>query len=293
MSLAILLALVGIVHVHHAPSHDTEAPFAEVLRGAQAAGLDFLVLTEHVDSDVDLPLPAGDRAGLYEGQGAKPLLVLVGAELTTKDGHLLALSVAHAEAALGRSGREVIEEIHRDGGFAVVPHPFSYGGWRDWEAPFDGIEVHNNATSARQMIGPLLPFRLFQFALFRSSALKAMLVRPTPEIERWEALLQSGRRVVAFSGGEAHRNVSFLGWKLDPYAEIFRLVQTICPDGPLTPVWIWTALREGRCRIRYRLYEDRASEAAEVQFPSGRTELQLDDGRRVLEIRNPPPSSPR
>jgi hypothetical protein len=120
-----------------------------------------------------------------------------------------------------------------------------------------------------------------------------MLPRPSTELDRWEELLQSGRRVAAFSGADAHQNLSLLGWRLDPYGEMFRLVQTVCPDGPLTPEWIWTVLREGRCSIRYSLYEDRSSEAIEVRFPSGRIELQLDGGRRVWEIRNPPPPLPR
>ena len=98
---------------------------------------------------------------------------------------------------------------------------------------------------------------------------------------------------MAFSGADAHRNLSLLGWQLDPYEEMFRMVQTVCPDGPLTPEWIWAALREGRCWIRYTLYADRASDAEEVSFPSGRVELQLDGGRKVWEIRNPPPLFPQ
>jgi hypothetical protein len=293
MRLACLLALVGIVHVHHAPSHDSRAPFEEVLKGAQSAGLDFLVLSDHVESDVDLPLPAAERAGLYTDAEGRELLVLVGAELGTEDGHLLTFAVDQAYASKDRPGREVIDRVHGGGGFAVIAHPFSHGGWRDWEAPFDGMEVHNHATAMRRMLGPLLPFRLIQFAVDRDSVFARMLRRPTPELERWEAILEQGRPVVAFSGADAHQNVSLLGWQLDPYARMFELVQTVCPDGELTPEWIWGALRQGRCSIRYSLYSDRASEAVEVRFPSGRVELQLDDGLRVYEIKNPPPSSPR
>jgi hypothetical protein len=291
MLFAFLLALVGVVHVHHSPSHDSSAPFPEVLEGARAAGLDFLVLTEHVDSEVDVPLPALERAGVYDGNGEDPLLVMVGAELTTGDGHLLALAVPRAHGALGRPGREAIERIHAEGGFAVVPHPFSYGGWRDWGAPFDGMEVHNNASAMRRLLGPLLPLRLVHLALNRRSLMGRMLRRPARELDQWEELLSSGRRVVAISGAEAHRNVSILGWQLDPYDQMFRAVQTVCPDGPLTSDWIWSALRNGRCWIRYTLYEDRAAESVEVRFPSGRVELQLDSGDKVWEIRNPPPAS--
>jgi hypothetical protein len=293
MRTAWLLALVGIVHVHHAPSHDSRAPFEEVLEAARVAALDFVVLSDHVDSDVDLPLPAAERAGLYVGGGGKPLRVLVGAELGTDDGHLLAFAVERAYAAHGRAGREVIDRIHEGGGFAVIAHPFSHGGWRDWEAPFDGMEVHNNATALRRTLGLLLPLRLLRFALDPKGSRQRMLPRPGTALDRWEALLRAGRRVGAFSGADAHQNVSPLGWQLDAYDEMFQLVQTVCPDGPLTPEWIWTVLREGHCWIRYSLYEDRASEAVEVRFPSGRLELQLEGGQRVWEIRNPPSSLPR
>ncbi len=264
-----------------------------MLEGARSAQLDFLVLTDHFDGDRDGPLPARERAGLYPGAEGRPLLVLVGAELGTQDGHLVALAVSRAPATRGRGAREIIERIHADGGFAIVSHPFSHGGFRAWDAAFDGLEVHNNATAIRRMVGPLLPLRLLRLALDRDSVMKRMLTRPTRELDRWEALLASGRRVVGLSGADAHQNLSLLGWRLDPYPEIFKAVQTVCPDGPLTAEYLWSALREGDCWIRYTLYAERASEAKEVRFPSGRVELQLDEGRRVLEIRNPPPASPR
>src|SRR5258705_7222419 len=40
-----LAALVGVIHVPHEPSHDSDASFAEVLAAADQAGLDFVVLT--------------------------------------------------------------------------------------------------------------------------------------------------------------------------------------------------------------------------------------------------------
>ena len=291
MRAALLAALVGILHVHHEPSHDSESPFSDVVAAAHEAGLDWIVLTEHYDSDRDGPLPAGDRAGFHPASGERPLLVLVGVEVGTVDGHLVALDVPRAYASQDRSGAELIDRIHRDGGFAVVPHPFHYGGWHAWDAPFDAIEVHNNAASFRDRMGPLLPFRVLHAMFDRTGAARRMLVRPDRELERWDALLEAGRPVVGLSGADAHQNVSILGRQLDPYVETFRWVQTVCPDGPLTPEWIWSSLRRGRCSIRYRLYEDRASDAIRVRFESGRSELQLDGGRRILEITNPPPAS--
>jgi hypothetical protein len=279
-------ALVGVLHVHHAPSHDSEAPFEEVVEAAHDAGLDFVVLAEHADPEVDAgPLPAAERAGRYPGPDGRELLVLVGVELGTADGHLLAYDVPELLPATERPGRDVIADVHRLGGFAVVPHPFAYGGWTDWDAPFDGLEVHNNAAAFRQTIGPFFPFRLFWYGVSPDSVLRGMLERPDRELERWDRLLAEGRPIFAYSGADVHRNTSILGWQLDPYERMFRAVRTHCP-GALEPRALWDALRGGRCTIRYALYEDRAGEAELVRFPSGREELQLSGGA-VLEIRNP------
>ena len=91
-------------------------------------------------------------------------------------------------------------------------------------------------------------------------------------------------------GADAHQNISLLGWQLDPYLAVFGGVQTVCPDGPLQAARLWQALRSGACLIRYRIFEEQAGQARQVRFASGRTELQLVGGRRVLEIRQPRPA---
>jgi hypothetical protein len=73
---------------------------------------------------------------------------------------------------------------------------------------------------------------------------------------------------------------------------MFRGVQTVCPDGPLESERIFAQLRAGACAIRWGVFEPRAGEAVEVRLPSGRVELQLDGGTRLLELRNPPRDPP-
>jgi len=286
----VLAALVGIVHVHHAPSHDSEAPFEDVLAAADQAGLDFVVLTDHADVDRPAPLPGIEHAGVRLGPSGRPVLVLVGAEFASDDGHLLGLDIDHAVPALGRPGREVIADIHAQGGFAVVPHPFSHGGWRDWDAPFDGLEIQNSASDFTRLYGPLLPLRIWRFARDPDAELAELWVRPARELAKWDELLRAGRHVVALAGADTHQNVSLFGWQLDPYAQMFRGAAMVCPDAPLEPAAVWRLLREGRCAVRWRFYDARAAEAETVRFPSGRTELQLDGGARVLEV--DPPAEP-
>lgn len=283
-----LAALVGVLHVHHAPSHDSEAPFSDVVAAAHAAHLDFVVLTEHAPDGAAGPLPAAERAGIDTAPDGHRVLVLVGAEIGTRDGHLLALDVRELVAGKDRPGREVVDAIHAQGGFAVVPHPLTYGGWGDWSAPVDGLEVQNNAAAFRRIVGPLLPARILRLAFDAQGALGSMLVRPSQELALWDRLLAEGRPLWGFAGSDAHQNLSLLGWQLDPYLRMFQTVQTVCPDGPLETRAVWAALREGRCHIHFALFEPRRGEARDVALPSGRRELQLDGGARVLEIHQPP-----
>ncbi|MCP4007558.1 MAG: hypothetical protein GY725_25540 [bacterium] len=292
----LLAALVGVIHVHHAPSHDSDAPFEAVLDAAWHTGVDFLVLTEHAaDSEQSAPLPAAERAGIHRSPDGRELLVMVGAEFGSSDGHVLGLQIRRTVPSLQRrggqvlqrSGAQVIRAIHAQGGFAVIPHPFTHGGWHDWEADFDGLEVQNTASDFAKLYGPLLPLRLLRHRIFRRASLRRLWVRPDRELEKWESLLVAGRRPVAFSGADAHRNVSLLGWQLDPYEQAFAGVRTVCPGNDLDPSAIWKDLRAGRCYIHYAVHEPQRAVAVEHRLPSGRVELRIDDGRRILEIRNP------
>ncbi len=278
-------ALIGVLHVHHEPSHDSEAPFSELVEAAHAAGLDFVVLAEHVPEDAAGPLPGSGRAGVYRGPEHRELLVMAGGEFGTLDGHLLGYQLPRALPTRGLDGAQAIAAIHELGGFAVVPHPFHYGGWQAWDAPFDGLEVQNHAAALRDTLGPLLPFRLLRLAFSRDAAMRARLGRPARALARWDDLRRQGRRVVGFSGADVHQNVSILGWQIDPYRDVFRAVRTLCPDGPLEEARIWRLLRAGRCIIRYSVFDARAAEAERVEIDTGRVELWLDGGRRVLEIR--------
>lgn len=264
-----------------------------MLDAARAARLDFVVLAEHVPEDASGPLPGAERRGTYEGADGRPLQVLVGGEFGTDDGHLVGYAIERAFPTQRPDGElmpggEAIAAIHAAGGFAVVPHPFRFGGWTAWDADFDGLEVASHAVALREELGPLAPLRLLRLAFSRPAAMRARLRRPDRELARWDEL---ARPVIAFQASDAHRNVSLLGWQIDRYAEIFDALHTICPDpAGADPVeaWIWRALREGRCHIHYSVFESRRDEAVRVEFESGRTELQLDGGRRVLEIRQRP-----
>ncbi len=132
----------GDCHLHTVYSDGRRTP-AEMAAEARAAGLDFITSTEH-------NTPAAHGAwGPYAGPD---LLVLLGEEVTTRNGHWLALGVHPGQfvdwryrARDGELGRYQ-REVHDSGGLCVAAHPygpcfacsfkFSY---RD----FDAVEVWN------------------------------------------------------------------------------------------------------------------------------------------------------
>ena len=129
-------------HVHTDASHDCSTQLETVLAAARDADLDAIAVTDH--DEIDASLRAVERAPAF-GLSAIP-----GVEVSTTAGHLLALWVTERPPA-GRSLETTIQDIHDQGGMAVVPHPFqvSRHGVRKRRldgATVDAIEVFNAWT---------------------------------------------------------------------------------------------------------------------------------------------------
>lgn len=127
-------------HVHTAASFDSTAPVGAVLDAAAASGLDGLVVTDH--DRIDAAFEARDRAAGDE------LVVLPGVEVSTADGHLLAVGVAERPRA-GRSLAATVDAVRERGGVAVVPHPFQrsrHGAAAAAIDDCDGVETFNAHT---------------------------------------------------------------------------------------------------------------------------------------------------
>lgn len=120
-----------------------------------ATDLDVIAITDHDDVRGALLARELHARGHYRFE------FVPGIELTTLSGHLLALWVDEPIRPL-RSLAETVATIHRLGGLAVLPHPFSYltrsVGRRtlerllrttDAEAHPDGIEVANASLAGR------------------------------------------------------------------------------------------------------------------------------------------------
>lgn len=103
------------LHIHSGASHDAYGGVDEILERAQEEGLDVLAVTDH--DSIQKSLEAVREAPEYG------LLALPGVEVSTGDGHLLAIGVDELPNP-GKPLGETVDRVRRLGGVAVVPHPF-------------------------------------------------------------------------------------------------------------------------------------------------------------------------
>jgi hypothetical protein len=146
------------LHMHtrrHSPDSITD-PF-ELLKAAEFAGLDGVVITEH-----DYLWPESE---LEELRAAAPgLVVLAGIEVAGRGGDMLVYGVTDPFALpRGIPWPELCREVHRQGGAAIAAHPNRWGQpfeklIRELNPELDGIEVMSNNMDAdlRQRAAELL-----------------------------------------------------------------------------------------------------------------------------------------
>ena len=103
------------LHCHSELSHDGRDPVDLLVEQAAAVGLDAIAVTDHDAIDA-----SHEAAALADEYG---LVGIVGMEVTSAAGHVLALGIEEAVPP-GLSYDETLERIHEQGGIAIVPHPF-------------------------------------------------------------------------------------------------------------------------------------------------------------------------
>lgn len=126
------------LHVHSVRSNDGCMTLEEIAARARAAGLRGAAVCDH-----DLVME--DVPALPE------FLFIPGVEVSTDRGHLLGLFVT--APIKSRRAEEAIEEIHRQGGLAVLAHPFARRRDGGHILPvvrmLDGLEVWNSRASRK------------------------------------------------------------------------------------------------------------------------------------------------
>ena len=107
--------VAGAYHVHSLRS-DGSGSIDAIAAAAARAGLRFVILTDHGDA-TRAPDPPAYRHGV---------LCIDAVEVSSDGGHVVALNLQSASPyPLAGETRDVIEDIHRLGGWAVAAHPDS------------------------------------------------------------------------------------------------------------------------------------------------------------------------
>lgn len=127
-------------HCHTNASKDSLTPPDELVDVCRRKGIDRVVVTDH-----------NTIAGARAAQALDPELVIVGEEIMTTRGEILAAFVSE-EIPKGLTPRETIRRLQDQGAFISVSHPFDKwrsGGWQEHDLleilpEVDAIEVYNS-----------------------------------------------------------------------------------------------------------------------------------------------------
>lgn len=187
----------GAYHIHTTRS-DGHGDKHDVAAAAARAGLKFVIITDHGDAT-----RPPDPPEYIDG-----VLCLDAVEISTNQGHLVALDMPRAPYPLGGAAGAVVEDVHRLGGFAIAAHPDSPKPalrWTDTTAPIDGIEWLNADSEWRKDArGRLIRAGLAYF--FRPAPALATLLDRPGTLSRWDRLIEH-RRVVGLAATDAHGGV--------------------------------------------------------------------------------------
>ena len=278
-----LTRIAGAVHVHTTLSDGSGTP-EYVVQAGREAGLSFLVITDH---------NANRAASSFEGY-RDGMLVLVGAELSTHQGHLLGLGMQPFTFPAAPDARDALDDVRHLGSAAFAAHPTSprdalaWSGW-ELEGPW-GLEVLNMDSLWRRASWSALLGGLVSYPFNPVHALARGLDRPDAALARWDALL-SRRDVAGLAGVDAHG--SLMGQheylpEVPSYSSLFRVLQTyVVLDAPLTA----QPARDARA-VRDALAAGRAYMAMEALAPAGGFFFHAARGNETWQMGDTAPPGP-
>jgi hypothetical protein len=196
-----------VAHVHTTYSDGT-ATVPEVLDAARAAGADALLVTDHDTLDARRDGWEGMHAGVF---------LLVGTEVSPKQGHYLAFGVDAEIPHQGRTALQIAAAVRAAGGVGFAAHPFSTGGsmlvsqlarrivrphgWPalDHPAGCEGIALWSRTADAAE--GWRTPAEAVRW--LRDPEAAVAQGPPAHHLRRWDAL-SARRRLPAIGGLDGH-----------------------------------------------------------------------------------------
>lgn len=233
----------GNMHIHTRYS-DGEKWHVEVAHDAIAAGLDFIIVTDH-------NVYVTGVEGYYENEHGRVLL-LTGEEVHNvrrqpQASHFLAYGAGKELATYAADPQALIDQTLGAGGYGFLAHPHELDlalidspdlGWHDWEIEgFSGLEIWNymsvfKNTVARRLESLRWPNKIIQslVALRMTLNPERYMVGPDPDtLALWDDFLSRGMHMTAIGNSDAHGTPMHLGplrREVYPYEFLFRAVNT-------------------------------------------------------------------
>jgi hypothetical protein len=128
------------LHCHTKYSYDGSSSIERIITHAKKIGLDGIAITDHENTK-------GWAEAIELGKKHN-FLIILGEEIKTSKGDVLGLFLKEQINGYKKDPRWVMEEIKKQGGLVIIPHPFHGSeGFRDDITKYldlvDGIEVFN------------------------------------------------------------------------------------------------------------------------------------------------------
>jgi hypothetical protein len=194
--------LMGGYHIHTNRSDGT-GTVDSVAAAAARAGLSYVVFTDHGDA-TRTPDPPTYRHGV---------LCIDAVEVSTRDGHVVALGLnGPAPYPLGGAARDVIDDVHRLGGMAVIAHPDSPNPglrWTGTAQTFDGIEWLNVDSEWRDEPSSRLLLTGVRSLFRQPESIASLFSRPVRSLQRWDGAARV-RPMFGLAALDAHARI---GWR--------------------------------------------------------------------------------
>lgn len=247
----------GVIHAHTNLGGHSTGSFEELIAAANANDLDFVIMTEHTTDTYD------SAALTLNGVYGKTLFI-GGNEVETTDSDRFLLIPGGGEAVKARmqGTTAFLDAAHREGKLALITYPERFNSW---DSNFDGIEVFNLHTAAKQMnwltaLGDLI----WSYPSYPELTFAKNFTRPDANLAKFDEIAAQ-RPISLFAGTDAHSdlgvhllgtdgNQKLLNIKLDPYETIFRIARIhvlIEKDKELNRENLLEAIRVGRYFIGF------------------------------------------
>lgn len=255
-----MVEIIGNLHTHTVYS-DGFGTHDEVARAAIAAGIDFVVVTDH-----NIYVSGLDG---YRTLGQQRVLLLVGEEVhdpnrQPQKNHLLIYEARRELAPLAHDLDALLQAVQQAGGIAYLAHIVDPPApafdqpdlsWEDWNLRgYTGLEIWNFMSEFKSKL------RSLAHALYYAYRPQRVAQGPfAGALKRWDQLLKDGQRLFAIGGADAHAIPARLGplrRTLFPYEFHFRSINThVLVEEPLRGDLeydrrlIFQALRRGRAFV--------------------------------------------